>query len=352
MTFGTCTRLQRDFPVNASIAIAMVAFSFPSIAHASAGSSSPEEAILVALQIKTTPEGLRAYLIEMSNSNPRSKEVYRLIAELGSASFANREAATAHLRALPVPPLQAIREACKADDAEVRERARQILAELERRGPVAPRLFAALLLIRDREVTGTAEAILRALPLCTSPVLRRAAEQAMAASVRPTDRPLLEKVSAKDDEATKELVHIGLAVLDNKTPKSWALVTWIDFFDELLVRGQSDGERIELLKGVPVSVIKHFQQTTRTANTIDAVANRHATSPWLYPVAGKNELPRPFVEARRKHYPIWGSWRQRWNQWRTLDENGRILQGAAAPEPHFESQVDFLVVPLRTAMTE
>ena len=84
MTFGTCTRQQRNCPVNASVAIAMVAFSFPSIAHASAGPSSPEEAILVALQIKTTPEGLRAYLIEMSNSIPRSKEVDRLIAELAA----------------------------------------------------------------------------------------------------------------------------------------------------------------------------------------------------------------------------------------------------------------------------
>jgi hypothetical protein len=222
-----------------------------------------------------------------------------------------------------------------------------------RRVPASALLFAALLEIRDRELNGLAAEVLLVVPLCDSQPLRTAARQAMRATVRREDRRLLKSAFADDNVHVRAIAAAGLAVIDARTelPRT-APVTWVDFLDTYLVHGRYDGERTDFLKGIPESLAMHFERTTRTANTIDAVVNRHGTSPWLYPVRGKNEIPRALVEAGKKHYPIHGSWRQHWTQWIVLDENGRPLQGGPAQAPHTESCVDFLVVPLSTSRTK
>lgn len=321
--------------------------------RASAVERSPEDSLLSGHGVKVTVAGLRDFLTSLQGGPvERPETIRRLIAQLGSDQFAQREAASAKLLALPVAPVKELTAALDHPDAEIGLRARTILDRVGRRVPASALLFAALLVIRDRELNGLAAEVLLAVPLCDSQPLRTAAAQAMRATVRREDRPLLEREFAHDNVHVQAIAAAGLAVIDAKTdPARTAPVTWVDFLDTYLVRGQYGGEHTDFLKGIPESLAMHFERTTRTANTIDAVDNRHDTSPWLYPVRGKNEIPRALVEAGKKHYPIQGSWRQHWTQWIVLDENGKHIQGGPAQGPHMESCVDFLVAPLSTSRT-
>jgi hypothetical protein len=58
-------------------------------------------------------------------------ETNRLVRQLGSSSFAKREAATKALRALGEKALPALKQAATSPDAEVRRRATQLLRPLE-----------------------------------------------------------------------------------------------------------------------------------------------------------------------------------------------------------------------------
>ncbi|HEY7327434.1 MAG TPA: hypothetical protein VH592_07340 [Gemmataceae bacterium] len=62
-----------------------------------------------------------------------SKEkIDKLIEQLGSGSFAEREKASKDLAAIGMPALEALRKAAKSEDAEIRKRAEDILPKIER----------------------------------------------------------------------------------------------------------------------------------------------------------------------------------------------------------------------------
>src|SRR5262245_34265288 len=61
----------------------------------------------------------------------------RLVDQLGSSRFAEREAAFKALDALGAAALPALRNAAKSKDAEVRQRAGELLARLERAADAA-----------------------------------------------------------------------------------------------------------------------------------------------------------------------------------------------------------------------
>ena len=63
---------------------------------------------------------------------PDAKAIAALIAQLGSADFQERQAATKSLEAIGRPALAALREAAdKHDDAEVRRRAKGLIEKIE-----------------------------------------------------------------------------------------------------------------------------------------------------------------------------------------------------------------------------
>lgn len=310
----------------------------------------PEESLLSGHGITVTAAGLRDFMKSLrERSVERPELIRRLIIQLGSEEFSQREAASAKLVALPIVPVKELTAALDAPDAEIRRRAGKILEQVGDRAPPSALLFAALLLIRDREFQGLAGEVLLLVPLCDAQPMRAAAKQAMRATVCPTDRALLDGALASDNIQVRATAAAGLVVIGATAERRRDVpVTWVEFFDTYLVQGRYDGERTEFLKSIPASLAMHFERVTRTANTIDAVVNRHGTSPWLYPVRGKNEIPRALVEAGKKQYPIHGTWRQHWKQWIVLDENGVTIDGGPAQAPHIESRVDFLIVPIST----
>jgi|SRR5579884_487062 len=85
-----------------------------------------------------------ALLISLPSSAdeaPSKDKIDKLIEQLGSGSFAEREKATKELAALGVPALEALRKAAKSEDLEVRKRIEDILPKIERQAESA-RLLA------------------------------------------------------------------------------------------------------------------------------------------------------------------------------------------------------------------
>jgi len=115
-----------------------------------------------------------------------------------------------------------------------------------------------------------------------------------------------------------------------------------------LVHGRVQGERTDFVKDLPEEVACKLTKETRTLNTFSSsVAERHVQAPWLYPIAGKGEIPRVLRETGRICYPIWGTWRQRWaDGWAYNDENEHPCKGPKPRYPHHETAVDYYVVPL------
>jgi hypothetical protein len=63
---------------------------------------------------------------------PSKENLDKLIDQLGSGNFAEREKASKELAAIGVPALEALRKAAKSEDAEVRKRIEEILPKIER----------------------------------------------------------------------------------------------------------------------------------------------------------------------------------------------------------------------------
>src|SRR6266849_3271622 len=64
---------------------------------------------------------------------PDAAKIDKLIAQLGSAKFDEREQATKDLDAIGAPALEALRKATKSEDAEVRMRATELAKAIEKR---------------------------------------------------------------------------------------------------------------------------------------------------------------------------------------------------------------------------
>ncbi len=119
-------------------------------------------------------------------------------------------------------------------------------------------------------------------------------------------------------------------------------------FEARLVHGRVQGERTDFVKDLPDDLAAGLKRETRTLSTFNSsVDQRHVEAPWLYPVAGKGEIPRVLREADRICYPIWGTWRLRWaDGWLYSDENGNRFRGPEAKHPHYETVVDYYIVSL------
>jgi hypothetical protein len=75
-----------------------------------------------------------ASLILLSGPSPLRAdpaEIQRLVAQLGSPKFAQREAASRRLEAIGPAALDALRQATESDDTEVRRRAEELLAHVD-----------------------------------------------------------------------------------------------------------------------------------------------------------------------------------------------------------------------------
>src|SRR5579885_1502601 len=62
-----------------------------------------------------------------------AEKIHKLIEQMGSGTFAERESATRELDAIGVPALEALRKAVMSEDAEIKRRAQELLGKIEKR---------------------------------------------------------------------------------------------------------------------------------------------------------------------------------------------------------------------------
>jgi hypothetical protein len=67
---------------------------------------------------------------------PSKEKIDKLIEQMGSGTFSEREKATKELAAIGPPALEALRKAAKSDDAEVRKRAKELIPKIERQAEI------------------------------------------------------------------------------------------------------------------------------------------------------------------------------------------------------------------------
>ncbi len=164
------------------------------IAIASAGpATGPYTQTLLKYELQPTTESLRDYLVSLHPSPQAEQAIRDLINQLGHPDFQKREAATATLLKSPVHLPELLESAMREADPEIRWRAKQIWKLA--RGRSSRILYAAFSVIEQGRLTGLAEPILSAFPLCKAPYLERKAATALAVVATKDDVDVLRAVS-------------------------------------------------------------------------------------------------------------------------------------------------------------
>ncbi|WP_166819753.1 outer membrane protein assembly factor BamB family protein [Thalassoroseus pseudoceratinae] len=145
--------------------------------------------------LEPTRESLQHYLQSLHPDPEAVQAIRDLIAQLGHPDFQKREAATKTLLKSPVHLPELLEAAMRESDPEIRWRAKQIWKLA--RGRSSRILYAAFSVIEQGQITGLAEPILSAFPLCKAPYLERKAAAALAV------------VATVDDVETLKWVAMG-----------------------------------------------------------------------------------------------------------------------------------------------
>ncbi len=177
------------------------------------------DAKLKRFKIEPTPAGVNRFLTLVLADEDGEERVKTLIAKLGSPRFAERQAATRELMRLPVPPISQLGEAVRSGDAEVRARARRLLARAQQQAYEA-KLVAVLQFIEHHRVKGLAKLLLRLLPQLEEAYVFRHAQRALYATAGPADAGLLREAIAREPSPRKEaaLLALGAALQTRALP--------------------------------------------------------------------------------------------------------------------------------------
>ena len=157
---------------------------------------------LQAAGIRPDVDGLAEYLKSLLPDEARREKVAALIERLGSAEFQTRQDASAVLARMVPPPFEELRAAQKSSDAEIRYRARRLIASADQ-GRHQQTKLAALQFIQKQNIQGLAALMLTVPALWDDADTSRAARRALAATVLPEDADLFRSLIRGDEDATK-----------------------------------------------------------------------------------------------------------------------------------------------------
>ena len=158
---------------------------------------SPYEVTLREHGVEPSVEGLRRYLRQLHPDEARRTEALRLIEQLGNERLADRELAMKQLIALPLPPIQMLREFAQHPDPEIRWRAIKILkVQMPKRVLL---LHAVIKTIELQKTTGLTAELLKAVSICDEPYLQLAMRNALRETPIAEDEQLLREAIGSDD---------------------------------------------------------------------------------------------------------------------------------------------------------
>lgn len=145
--------------------------------------------LLAKHDIAATPQSLAAYFQSLHPDEGQRRRIAGLIAQLGDVSFARREEAMNQLLRLPVMPQSMLQAAIAGEDPEIRWRAERVLSDANQRS--ADILYSAFQVIAQQKISGLAQAVVKAVPLCSESYLVAAAREALRGTATGDDLPLL-----------------------------------------------------------------------------------------------------------------------------------------------------------------
>jgi HEAT repeat protein len=127
----------------------------------------PDEEFLREAKIATDDASLQNFLRQRSGNDDDLLHLDRLIPQLGSSDFQQREEASRKLVGIGFPAVVGLTQTLKGSDREIVRRARVCLEEIHDQAPSAASLAAVRVLLR-RQTPGTFEVLLRYLPYATA----------------------------------------------------------------------------------------------------------------------------------------------------------------------------------------
>ena len=133
-----------------AVSLAVVCGSPASAIPEQAAQGDADVAALIAAGVKPDAAGLGAYLKHFLPSASHADRVAQLIKDLGAEEFEVRQVATNALAGLPVFPREALEEAARSEDPEVRNRANGLLERGEDQGKRT--LLAALAVVAKQKI--------------------------------------------------------------------------------------------------------------------------------------------------------------------------------------------------------
>jgi HEAT repeat protein len=130
----------------------------------------PDEALLREYKVGTDGASLLEFLRKRSAFDDDLQHLHRLVKQLGSGKFAEREEASAKLVTLGLVALPALRQTRQDKDEEVARRAKECVEEIEKQTRVSLPMAAVRRLLK-LQPAGTIEALIRFLPYAVDEVV-------------------------------------------------------------------------------------------------------------------------------------------------------------------------------------
>jgi hypothetical protein len=153
--------------------------------------------VLKASGIAPTPAAVEVYVRSWIVDDRLKGRIDKLIAQLGSEDYDQREQATEELARIGPATLESVASAARSKDPEVRQRATSLLTRLdsvEGRRTREAQLSAALQWLGQTRPTGAAPLILDVLPHLSSPAHREAATRSLWACTTPGEGARLRRL--------------------------------------------------------------------------------------------------------------------------------------------------------------
>jgi HEAT repeat protein len=158
--------------------------------------------------IEPTVDGLKRYLEDLHPNAETTTRLAKLIADLGDDDFFQREEAMRELLRLPVHSPELFQKAIEAGDPEIRWRVREVLKQSSRR--TEQMLHSTLQLIRQENMHGLAELVVKSVPFCTENYIREEAIRTLKAIASASDVSFLKAALKEPDPRTQQLAIVAL----------------------------------------------------------------------------------------------------------------------------------------------
>jgi len=313
-------------------------FGDKSITRADDAAPSPYAATLREHGIKPDAAGLGKYLRQLHPNEGQRREVRRLIEQLGSDRFTDRESAMRRLTALPIPPTEALRIAAESGNAEVRFRARTILARVKPRRLVRVVLMHAVFkTIETDKVQGLTAELLRAVTLCDQRHLQLAVRAAVRAAARPDDASLLREATKDDDKEVVAAAIDGLGAALGKSATGDLRRLLEHKTEEISLaasRALADqGDRTSLARLVKLLSAAALDVRVGAVQTLRQVSHtRHDYLPYKEALARKEAIKRwaAWVEGEGRraklHFPLKGVRIELGRTLITIHEQNKVIE--------------------------